>query len=91
MLTQGSQPVLRGCTIADGGSNAVRVALYPAGSVVDLGGNTWFSNDPAAVRARIRDASVDPALGATVVIEPLEGGGVPSHPTAFGAFKAMFR
>ena len=91
VLTQGSRPLLSGCRVADGGSNAVRVALYPPGSTVDLAGNTWFSDDPAAVLARVRDARVDPALGATVLVEPLGDGGVPARHATFGGMKALYR
>jgi hypothetical protein len=91
VLTQGSQPVLRDCMLGDGGRYAVRVILYPAGSVIDLGGNTWFSDDPVEILARIRDARVDPALGATVIVEPLADGEVPAQTTSFGSVKGLFR
>ncbi len=91
VLALGSQPVLRGCTIADGSRYAVRVAVYDPGSEIDLGGNTWFSTDPAAIRARILDALVDPSLGATVLIEPLGEGGVPVRDLSFGSVKAQYR
>jgi hypothetical protein len=67
------------------------VAVYDPGSEIDLGGNTWFSSDPRAVRARILDALVDPSLGATVLIEPLDGGGVPVRDLTFGSLKAQYR
>ena len=90
VLTQGSQPLLRGCRIADGGAHVVRVALYPPGSRIDLSGNRWFSDDPAEIRDRIRDAAVDPGLGATVEIEPL-GDPLPAPPASLGDLKALFR
>jgi len=90
LLNGGSQPVLTGCTLADGARWAVRVTGYPAGSTIDLGGNTWFSSDPEVIRTRILDASDNPALGATVVIEPL-GPSVPVEVQSLGSFKAMFR
>jgi len=91
VLAQGAQPVMSGCTIADGGQHAVRVAVYPAASEIDLSGNTWFSSDPAVVRGRILDALVEPALGATVVIEPFDDGGVAIERTSFQALKLQFR
>ena len=91
VLALGSQPVLRGCTIADGSRFAVRVAVYDPGSEIDLGGNTWFSTDPATIRTRILDALVDPSLGATVLIEPLGDGGVPVRDLSFGSIKAQYR
>lgn len=91
VLALGSQPVLRDCTISAGSRYAVRVAVYDPGSEIDLGGNTWFSSDPRAVRARILDALVDPSLGATVLIEPLDGGGVPVRDLTFGSLKAQYR
>jgi hypothetical protein len=91
VLALGSQPTLRGCRIADGGRYAVRVAVYEPDSVIDLGGNAWFSRDPAAIRARIRDAAVDPSLGATVIVEPLGDDTIPVRSTSFGSLKAGFR
>lgn len=91
VLTQGAQPFLRDCVLGDGGRFAVRVILYPAGSRIDLGGNTWFSNDPATILARIRDARVDPALGATVIVEPLADGDVSTRTLNFGGVKGLFR
>lgn len=90
LLNGGSQPVLNGCTLADGARWAVRVTGYPEGSVIDLGDNTWFSSDPEVIRTRILDAADNPALGATVLIEPL-GPSVPTERQSLGSFKAMFR
>jgi hypothetical protein len=91
VFSQGSQPILRDCTIADGDRYAARVALYGPGTQIDLSGNTWFSTDSEVIRTRILDATADPALGATVIIEPLADGGVSSGATNFGSLKAMFR
>jgi hypothetical protein len=90
LLNGGSRPSFTGCTIADGGRWAVRVTGYPAGTVLDLSGNTWFSDDPGVIATRILDAADDPSLGATVVVEPL------SDPTAvetlpFGSLKSLYR
>lgn len=90
LLNGGSLPSFTGCTIADGGRWAVRVTGYPAGTTLDLGNNTWFSSDPAAITARILDAADDPALGATVIVEPLADG-VPVEAHTFGSFKALYR
>jgi hypothetical protein len=67
------------------------VGLYEPGSEIDLSGNTWFSSDPARIRAAILDAKDDPALGASVIFEPLSGGGVPVQSATFGKVKALFR
>ena len=91
MLTAGSAPVLRDCTLADGGQWAVFVIGYAPGSTVDLGGNTWFSRDPAVLATRIRDAADDPALGATVIVLPFADGEVGTETTRFGDLKARFR
>jgi len=90
LLNGGSRPTLAGCAIADGERWAVRVTGYAAGTTVDLSGNTWFSADPAAIRARILDAADDPVLGATVVVEPLADP-VPVRDLPFGSLKALFR
>jgi hypothetical protein len=89
-LTQDAQPVLTGCTIGRGDDATVRVQLYPPGSVVDLGGNRWFSDDPAVLAAAIIDADDDPALGAVVVFLPLLQG-VATEPASLGRLKALYR
>lgn len=90
LLNGGSEPVFTGCTIADGGRWSVRVTGYPAGTILDLSGNTWFSDDSAVIASRILDAADDPALGATVEIEPLADP-TPVENLSFGSLKSLYR
>ncbi|HEX9640786.1 MAG TPA: right-handed parallel beta-helix repeat-containing protein [Candidatus Krumholzibacteria bacterium] len=71
VLSSGSEPVLQACRIRRGSRWTVRVFGYAAGSVIDLGGNHWYSEDRGALQEDILDARDDAALGARVQLGTL--------------------
>jgi hypothetical protein len=89
-LSQGSQPVLKDCRIDEGGLWTVRVSLYPPDSIIDLSGNSWFTNDVVDIGASIFDALDDPSVGGTVLFLPILQG-VDAAASSWGRVKAMFK
>jgi hypothetical protein len=75
VLNQGSQPTFRECRFGRGDRWTVRVAAgHSHGTIVDLGGNYWFSSDLQELEDATWDAKDDPALGGSVDFLPLAGG-----------------
>jgi len=89
VLAAGSNPLMERCVIGRGERWTVRVIGYPADTVIDLGGNAWFSTDTAELRAEILDARDDPSLGGRIRLVPLWET-VATKPLSWSELKSVF-
>lgn len=90
VLNQGSQPRFSLCEFGRGDRWTVRVASgYEPNTVVDLGGNRWFTTDLTELWEATLDARDNAALGAIVRFDPVLEPVVTEELTV-GRWKALY-